>query len=359
MANDDRQSQQFIREVDEELRRAQLKSLWDRFAPLIIGVCLLVVAITAGYRGWVWWEARQAAQAGDRYLAAVQALEGENSAEGEAALAAIAGEGQGAYPALAQLRLAGHQAASGDTAAALTGFDAVSTDTATPRTLRDFARIRAALLALDTGDLAGARERAQPLDAPGNPWRHAAREVLGTAAYASGDLQSARDFFTAIQQDAETPSDIWVRSGMMVSLIDGQLAAPATEATPGAPSGAATDGAPTSATPAAAPAAGTAPAALPVPQNAEPVLTPMPGADATPAAVPAPTPPQPMPAAPEPDAPAAEAPAIRAAAPAATSQSPVSPSAPAAPPSTAPAAAPPAAAPAPPPSAPPPVIPPQ
>ena len=53
MANDERQSEQFIREVDEELRRAQLKAIWDRFAPLIIGVCVLVVAVTAGYRGWM------------------------------------------------------------------------------------------------------------------------------------------------------------------------------------------------------------------------------------------------------------------------------------------------------------------
>ena len=62
MATEDRQSEQFIREVDEELRRAQLKAIWDRFAPLIVGVCVLVVLVTAGYRGWIWWQAREAAQ---------------------------------------------------------------------------------------------------------------------------------------------------------------------------------------------------------------------------------------------------------------------------------------------------------
>ncbi len=64
MADDERRSETFIREVDEELRRDQLKALWKRFAPLIIGVCVLVVAVTAGYRGWIWWHERQAGTGG-------------------------------------------------------------------------------------------------------------------------------------------------------------------------------------------------------------------------------------------------------------------------------------------------------
>ena len=154
------------------------------------------------------------------------------------------------------------------------------------------ARIRAALLALDTGDVAGAKERAAPLDTAGNPWRHAAREVLGMAAYKSGELQTARDYFSAIQQDAETPADLWFRSGMMVALIDGQLAAPGTEgdATP-APDAA-------------------APATLEVPASEAPAADFAPQSAAEPATPPAPSAPAPaVPAAPAPAAPVAPAPA--------------------------------------------------
>src|SRR5882672_1283577 len=114
MANDERQSDTFIREVDEELRRDQLKALWTRFAPLIIGVCVLIVAITAGYRGWVWWEERKAAQAGDRFMAALTEIESGDRAKGEAELAAIAQDSDPGYSALARLRMAGEQAAAGD-----------------------------------------------------------------------------------------------------------------------------------------------------------------------------------------------------------------------------------------------------
>jgi hypothetical protein len=101
---------------------------------------------------------------------------------------------------------------------------ALAGDEAAPEALRGIARMRGALLALDQGNLDGAKERAAPLNVPGNPWRHAAREVLGMAAYQAGDLQGAREYFVEIQQDAQTPSDLWARSGMMMSLIDGQLA---------------------------------------------------------------------------------------------------------------------------------------
>jgi hypothetical protein len=226
MANDDRRSEQFIREVDEEFRRAQLKALWDRFAPLIIGVCVLVVAVTAGYRGWMWWEERRAARAGDRFMAAVQAIESGDRAAGEAELRAIAAEEGSGYSALARLRLAGELAAADKSEEAISEYDAIAADGSVPGAMRDTARIRGALLALDSGDLAGARERAEPLDQPGATWRHAAREVLGIAAYQSGDFEGAREHFTAIQQDAQAPPELWRRAGMMLALIDGQLAAP-------------------------------------------------------------------------------------------------------------------------------------
>jgi hypothetical protein len=320
MATEDRQSEQFIREVDEELRRAQLKAIWDRFAPLIIGVCVLVVLLTAGYRGWLWWQQRQAAQAGDRFIAAVEKLDTDKAAA-EAELEKIAEESRGGYRALARMRLAGEKAETGDKEAAIAGYDAVAADPGVSEAMRALARIRAGLLALDTGDFAGAVERAEPLVEPGNAWRNAAREILGLAAYREGDLQKARDLFTDIQQDAETPPELWVRSGMMVALIDGQLAAP------GAEEGTAPAQTPAPAENQAAPAgeAGTTDS-LPVPTEA-PVMSPDASME-TPAA----------------ENPASEAPASPGA-PAATSETPAPPQTPAAPeaPAAAPATAPPVA----------------
>ncbi len=223
MADDDRTTDQFIREVDEELRRDQLKELWERFGTLIIAVCIGVVAITAGYNGWVWWQEKQAAEAGDRYLAALQSIDGEDTAKAREALEEIAGSGPGGYAMLARLRAAALTAQSGDTNAAMSGFDAIADDPGADQTIRDLARLRAALIALDIGDLDGAESRVETLAAAGNPWRHAAREIIGTAAYARDDMAAARERFATIQSDVEAPADARSRAGLMLSLIDGRM----------------------------------------------------------------------------------------------------------------------------------------
>ena len=304
MANDERQSDTFIREVDEELRRDQLKLIWKRFSPLIIGACVLIVVVTAGYSGWTWWQERKASQAGDRFMEALAKIEGGDKAAGEAELTSIAANSDVGYSALARLRLAGEKAGAGSKKEALEAYDAVAADTSVPQPLSDLARIRAAILALDTGDVAGAKERASSLNVAGNPWRHAAREVIGTANYQAGDLQAARDAFSEIQQDAQTPQDLWMRSGLMISLIDGQLAAPGTG--PAAPAGpapteepAGTLSVPEDAAPvtgdsfAPEPAPNPAPAPTPAPESAAPApeaTTPAPAPDA---AAPAPATPTP------------------------------------------------------------------
>ena len=229
MANDERRSDTFIREVDEELRREQLKALWDRFGWAFIGVCVLIVVIVAGYRGMIWWQERQAAEAGDRFVAALEILDAGDREAGEAELRAIMEEEGAGYAALAQFRLAGEAAAAGDTQGALAAYDAIAADGSLAGSLRDAARLKAALLALDMGDTSGAEERAGLLDVTGNPWRHAAREVLGLAAYEGGDLRGAREYFSAMQLDAETPIGIWQRAGVMNALIDGQLETAADE----------------------------------------------------------------------------------------------------------------------------------
>jgi len=225
MADDDRTTDQFIREVNEELRRDQLKELWDRFGTLIITVCVAVVAITAGYNGRVWWQEKQAAEAGDRYLAALQAIDGGDTAKARQALEEMATSGAGGYVILARLRSAALAAQSGDTSTAMAGFDAIADDNGADQTIRDLARLRAALIALDTGDLDGAESRVAGLAVAGNPWRHAAREINGTLAYARGDLDAARQRFATINSDEEAPIDARSRAELMLSLIDGQMSA--------------------------------------------------------------------------------------------------------------------------------------
>ncbi len=221
-----------FREVDEDLRRERYKKLWERYGVYVIALAVAIVVVTAGYRGWVYWQERQAQSNGDRFVAALALAEAGNHAEAEAALAAIVAEGSGGYPALARFRIAGEKAAAGDNPGAVAEFDKVAADTSNPPLLRDMARLRAALILTETASLAELEARIGDLAATGNPWRHSAREFLGLAAWRGGDYAAAQKYYRQIADDEQKPRDIGTRTEMMLSLLRARLGAPPEVAKP-------------------------------------------------------------------------------------------------------------------------------
>ena len=59
-----------FREVDEEVRRDQFKKLWERYGIFIIALAVLFVAAVGGWRGYQWWQAKQAAVSGAAFNSA-------------------------------------------------------------------------------------------------------------------------------------------------------------------------------------------------------------------------------------------------------------------------------------------------
>ena len=76
-------------EVDEEVRREQLKKLWDRYSIYLIALAVLIVAGIAGWRGYEYWVAKRAAAAGAAFEAAMTLSEQAKYAEAEAAFARL------------------------------------------------------------------------------------------------------------------------------------------------------------------------------------------------------------------------------------------------------------------------------
>ncbi len=208
-----------FREVDEDLRREQLHKLWDRFAPYVIGLAVLIVVATAGYRGWEYWQLRQAQASGDRFLAALQLANDGKHDEAITALQALEKDGSGEYPILATFRIAAEKAAGGDATGAIAEYDAIAGRSGVPEDVRVLARLRAAILVVDQVDFADLKTRIGDLATVGNPWRHTAREILGLGAWRAGDLAAAKSYFDEISNDQETPDDLRQRSQLMLALI--------------------------------------------------------------------------------------------------------------------------------------------
>ena len=136
-------------EVDEEVRREQLKKLWDKYSIFIIAAAILVVAAVGGWRGYEYLEAQKAAEAGAAFDAAIELAEQNKNTEAEAAFDKLAATAPAGYRMLARLRAAGEVAAR-DPKAAAKMYDELAADRSIGTEQQDLARIRAAGLLLDT-----------------------------------------------------------------------------------------------------------------------------------------------------------------------------------------------------------------
>src|SRR5690606_14208839 len=135
-----------IREVNEEIRKEQVKALWDRHGTALVALVVLILVGTCGYVGYRYWDETRANRSGDAYSQALALADSGTSDEALAALADLEKDGYGADPLLARMRAATVKVEKGDIAAAIQDFDAVAADNAIPAVLRDMARLRAAWL---------------------------------------------------------------------------------------------------------------------------------------------------------------------------------------------------------------------
>jgi hypothetical protein len=207
-------------EVDEEVRRDQLKKLWDRYSIYLIAAAVLIVAGIGAWRGYEYWVAKQAAAAGAAFEAAVTLSEQGKHAEAEAAFAKIVTEAPAGYRVLARFRAAA-ALAQVKSADAVKAYDDLAADSSLGTTWQDLAAVRAGLLLVDSASLADMRRRLDPLAEPGRSFRHTARELLALSAWRNHDIAATRRYLDMIASDAETPATTRARIDVLSALIAG------------------------------------------------------------------------------------------------------------------------------------------
>ena len=205
-------------EVDEEVRRDQLKKLWDQYSIYIIAVALLIIAGVGGWRGYQYLEAKKAAEAGAAFDKAAELSEQNKHGEAEAAFADLAAKAPSGYRILARLRMA-TEVASRDPQAAAKVFDEIAADRSVGTAEQDLARIRAAELLLETSTYPNMLQRLEPATAPTSTFRHTARELLALSAWRANDATAARQWLDLIANDGETPSTLRSRAEALQALL--------------------------------------------------------------------------------------------------------------------------------------------
>lgn len=205
-------------EVDEEVRREQLKKLWDKYSIFFIALMVLVVAAVGGWRGYQYLEAQKAAEAGAAFEKAAELSDQDKHAEAEAAFAELAVKAPSGYRTLARLREAA-EAAARDPKAAAKMYDDIAADRGIGGEWQDLARIRAAGLLVDSASYADMQQRLEASAVPKSTFRHTAREMLALSAWRNNDTTAARKWLDAIADDGETPPGLRSRAEALQALL--------------------------------------------------------------------------------------------------------------------------------------------
>lgn len=207
-----------FQEVDEEVRREQLKKLWDRYGTYLIAACVLVVGGVGAWRGYEWWQAKRAGESGAAFEQAVSLAEAGKTQDAEAAFAKLAIDGTAGYRVLARLREAAAIATT-DRAAAVKDYDEIAADRSAGKVIADLAALRAGFLLVDRAPYSEMRTRLEPLTGADRAFRHSARELLALSAWKAGDLGAARQWTDMIVTDPQTPAGARSRAEVLSALI--------------------------------------------------------------------------------------------------------------------------------------------
>lgn len=207
----------FLREIEEELRRDQLMKLWSRYGTYIVIAAVLLVLAAGAWRGWQWYQLRGSAEAGARYEQALALAAAGKQDEAAKDFAALLKDAPAGYRLLARFQLAG-EAGKRDASAGVAAFDAIAADGSVNATLRDLARVRAALLLVDTASVAEITARVEPLMGATAPFRNSAREILALSHFRAGERTQAAKLFEEIIADPAAPSSLKNRAQVMQAL---------------------------------------------------------------------------------------------------------------------------------------------
>ena len=194
----------FISEVSEEVRRDRLYAFARKWGWLVV---LVIVAVIGAAAFIEWQKARARAEAEAAGDALYAALEVEDLASRADAIAELDTGGTEGRRALQALFSASAAFEAGLTDEALAQLEALSTDGAAPQLYRELATLKWAIIGADTVEPATRADRLSGLTLAGGAWRLLAEEQIALIRLEEGEAEAARELLVAILADQETTPD--------------------------------------------------------------------------------------------------------------------------------------------------------
>jgi hypothetical protein len=209
----------FLREVDENLRRDQLRDFAKRYGGwLITGVALFLIASGA----FIWWQQHKLQQSENHVEQIAEVFKNIGSgAPGDAPkqLDDLSSSGSKAVRATAMFTRAALAVQQNDLKLATAKYGEIAADSSLPKPYRDVALIRQTALEFDSIPPQEVVSRLQPLVKPGTPWFGTAAEMTALALIKQGQTAQAAQLYAAIAKDRTVPDSIRGRALQVASSL--------------------------------------------------------------------------------------------------------------------------------------------
>lgn len=203
----------FVREVDEEFRRDQLLTLWQKYGKIAIGVIGGGLVLLAG---WLWWQSHSESRSGKMGEQFEAAMKAQNTAE----LRKLGESGTEGYRALAQFAEADLLLANKDNKGAAAIYAKIAGDASLPQPFRDRALVAQTQAEFDTLKPEAVIDRLRGFADPASAWFGTAGEMVALSYLKQGKRAEAGKLLNQIAT-AKTgvPESIRQRAVQMAGVL--------------------------------------------------------------------------------------------------------------------------------------------
>jgi hypothetical protein len=209
----------FVREVDENLRRDQLRDFFKEHGNAVIGAVILFL-VAAG--GLIWWQQhrqQQYEQQVEELATVFKDIGSGNLSTAPKQLDELGKSGSKAMRGSARFARAALALQQNDSKTAASIYGSIANDSGLPRPYRDAALIRQTALQFDQLKPDEVISRLQPLTKPGEPWFGSAGEMTALALIKQGKSGEAGKLFATIAKDNSAPTAIRVRAQQIAGTL--------------------------------------------------------------------------------------------------------------------------------------------
>ena len=212
-------SETFVREVDENLRRDQLRDFFTAYGNWLIAAVVLFLAASGGL---IWWQQHRVQRAEGEVEQLAQIYKDVGSGDVSQApqqLDELSKSGSKGVRASALFARAAVALQQNDAKSATGIYKSIADDNGLPQAYRDAALVREVALEFDQLQPQQIVARLAPLTKAGEPWFGSAGEMTALALLKQGNKQEAAQLFATIAKDPGLPQAIRARAAQVAGSL--------------------------------------------------------------------------------------------------------------------------------------------